>query len=72
MKHFLTVSENNEALLRYPGVGGHDGHRCICTAKCPAACDGDRCGCPACERAWIDAGMDELIATTWRAWKREE
>ena len=51
--------------IRYPGVGGHDGDPCTCTAKCPAACDGE-CGCEACERAWIDAGMDELIGTTWR------
>jgi hypothetical protein len=27
-------------------------------------CDGDRCGCEACTRAWIDSGLDRLIATT--------
>ena len=38
----------------------------------PAACDGDPCRCPACERAGIDSGLDEMIATTWRgvaAWR---
>jgi hypothetical protein len=54
----------SEAFRR--GVGGHDGQPCICTRDCPAACGGDRCGCEACSRAWIDSGLDVLIGTTLR------
>ena len=61
------ASGDNEALMRYPGVGGHGGQPCICTRECPAACDGDRCGCEACTRAWIDSGLDVLIGATWRS-----
>jgi hypothetical protein len=59
----------DEALLRYSGVDGHDGYPCTCTSDCPATWDGDRCGCEACLHAWIDSGLDRLIATTWRAWR---
>jgi hypothetical protein len=62
----------DEALLRYPYSGGHDGLPCVCTRDCPAACDGDRADAPACERAWIDSGLDELIATKWKEWQREK
>jgi hypothetical protein len=54
----------DEALLRYPETDGmHDGHRCVCTSECPAVCDGAKCQCEACLRAWMDAGLDELIGT---------
>jgi hypothetical protein len=70
---YASRDEDDQALMRYPGTGGlYDGHPCTCTAACPAACDGDRCGCQVCERAWIDGGLDEMIGTTWRAWQREE
>jgi hypothetical protein len=49
----------DEALLRYPYSGEHDGQRCTCTRECPAVCDGD-CGCEACLRAWLDNDLDCL------------
>ena len=55
---------SNEALARFPSGGEYDGHLCICTDNCPVCCDGG-CGCEACLRAWIDAGLDELIGW-WR------
>jgi hypothetical protein len=54
----------DEALMRYPSIGAHDGHRCTCTNDCPAACDGT-CGCRACEAAWIDADLDQVIGAAW-------
>jgi hypothetical protein len=62
---------DDEALLRYPDIGIYDCQRCMCTRECPAVCDGD-CGCEACLRAWIDSGIDELIATTWKEWQHEK
>jgi hypothetical protein len=47
-------------MFRHLEGGAYDGQPCICTRECPAVCNGD-CGCEACVRGWIDAGMDELI-----------
>ena len=54
---FAQVYAVSEARMRYPGVGGHDAHACTCTSACPVTCDGDRCGCEACARAWIDSRL---------------
>jgi hypothetical protein len=43
----------DEALLRHPDGGMHDGQRRVCSPNCPVVCDGD-CGCEAWLRAWLD------------------
>ena len=63
-KMSIAMKPSAEALSRHAD-GDYDGQRCICAADCPMVCDGE-CGCEACTRAWIDAGLDTLIGSTWR------
>jgi len=55
----------SESLLRYPETGGYDGKPCVCTRKCPAACDG-RCACEACAKCFVDNGLDEALGTMYQ------
>jgi len=62
----MVAQSASEALARRAG-GRYDGQPCTCTEDSPLVCDGDRCRCEACARAWIDAGLDALIGPTWRS-----
>jgi len=60
------MKPTTEALARHAG-GMYDGQHCICMDDSPLVCDGDRCHCEACARAWSDAELDVLIGPTWRS-----
>lgn len=58
------MSWTTDALQRYPYSGTYSGKPCLCTRKCPVACDG-RCGCEACAQSFIDNGLDEKLGTMY-------